>query len=118
MSVASATKHAKEMFVSTETLFRLVGDHYQVESVRQGRLWGDWEKFDCWVTSASSVFNVNEKVAREIGERCSERMGERFPNRDSKGSNGKGGGEEHVSPLVEKGGECYVWIRKPVRVEV
>ena len=105
--------------MSTATLFRLISDHYECSEVRYGRLRGDWEKFEVWVQKSAAAFNVNERVSREVGERCSamRRKEEDYgsPGSERKRRKVEGGGEE-VSPLVERGGEIYVWIKEPVKI--
>ncbi|GMH54145.1 hypothetical protein TrRE_jg1069 [Triparma retinervis] len=97
----------------------LISDHYECSEVRYGRLRGDWEKFEVWVQKSAAAFNVNERVSREVGERCSamRRKEEDYgsPGSERKRRKVEGGGEE-VSPLVERGGEIYVWIKEPVKI--
>ena len=119
VEVAGVPRECRNTFVSTATLFRLISDHYECSEVRYGRLRGDWEKFEVWVQKSAAAFNVNERVSREVGERCSamRRKEEDYgsPGSERKRRKVEGGGEE-VSPLVERGGEIYGWIKEPVKI--
>ncbi|GMH74245.1 hypothetical protein TrRE_jg669 [Triparma retinervis] len=118
VEVAGARRECRDAFVSTATLFRLISDHYECSEARYGGLRGDWEKFEVWVQKSAVVFNVNERVSREVGERCSAMMSKEdygSPGRERKKIKREGRGEE-VSPLVERGGEMYCWIKEPIKV--
>ena len=61
VTVGGVTKSCKGLYVSSQTVYHLLSDHYHRATMNDGRLDLDWEKFENWVSDASDFFCVNER---------------------------------------------------------